>query len=465
MWCAIYLLIQLLSGFAVAAGLARRASRFEVIALSLCMGPGVFGFLLILISMLGFRPARSEILVLAAIFALAAFLISKFRRPNPDVRVPAGSTPSWWIILCCVAIAYGLIAVAIDALLFPVNEWDAFAIWQLKGQVLAIYPLHPLPAYFTNLALSYSHLRYPLLVPMVSAGMHAMTGSLDELAKSISLLLFSGMTLAVFATVRRLNGLTGALAATALVVCLEPVSRYGGSGTAEMALTAFYTCSLLCILRWQQTRAWGFLILAALFSAWMAWTKNEGLALAAVNAIVIAASGPRGSRSKSLRAGIALATIVAVIYLPWLFYSWGLPRTDEDYAGRFASLQIFSGFDRLGQILAWFGKELIDWQDWGLFWIIVAALALAERRRFKNPRIRLIGVLLILHILAYIPAFMVTNWKLNELLSVTLDRLFMHAAPAGAILIGLLWPTWAGGTAEAAPEAAISEHRISGHRR
>ncbi len=423
----------------------RGASRVEVVALTLCMGPAIMGFFLILLSMLGIRPAKAEILSITVVAAVAGIVVHRIRCVEPAMKSRSDPIPAWWLLICAIAIAYGFMSVANDALMYPVNEWDAFAIWQLKAKVLAIYPLYPRPAYFTNLSLSYSHLRYPLLVPMMSAGVRAMTGPLDDLGKTISLLLYPGMGLAVFAAVKRINGTTAALTATALLACLQPFCRYGGSGTAEMAITGFYACSLLCILRWKENGNCRFLVLAAIFSGWMAWTKNEGLALAAINAIVVAASGPRERRRKSLAAGVTLAIIAGAIYLPWILYSWGLPRTDEDYAGRLASLQIFSNFGRLGTILVGFGKELIDWEDWGLFWVIAAGLALAERRRFRNQLVGVIGVLLVLHIAAYIPAFLVTNWKLEELLSVTLDRLLMHAAPAAAILIGALWPAWVGG--------------------
>jgi hypothetical protein len=94
-----------------------------------------------------------------------------------------------------------------------------------------------------------------------------------------------------------------------------------------------------------------------------------------------------------------------------------------------------------------------------LFWIIAAGLALAEWRRFKNPQIAAIGILLALHLVAYMPAFLITNWNLEELMSVTLDRLLMHAAPAGAILIGALWPAWVGGTAGSKTGISLSGHR------
>ena len=446
MWCAIYLGILIVVGYPLAAGLARGATRLEIAALSACMGPGIMGILLIFLSMLGERPARGEILAIGAAWGAAGIAVWRLRPVAARWNEPHTDTPKWWLTACFLAIGYGVLVVGIDALIYPVIEWDAFAIWQLKAEVLATLPMHPRPGYFSDVALSYSHLRYPVLAPMVSAGMHAMNGRLDDLGKTISLLWYPGMLGAAYCAVRRINGKTAALTATALLACLEPFCRYGGSGTAETAITAFYACSILCLLRWQETGDWGYAILAAIFSAWMAWTKNEGLALAAINAVVMAAMGPRGKRGKSLAAAGMLAAIVAAIYLPWIVYTWGLPRTDEDYGGRLNPHEILSNLGRLGTILTGMGRELIDWQDWGLLWVIVLGLAAAERRRFKDRAIATIGILLILHLLAYVPPLMVTNWKLEELLAVSTDRLMMHVAPVGAILIGALWPRWVGGT-------------------
>jgi len=446
MWCAIDLCLLVVSGYALAAGLAGRASRLEIAALTLCIGPGVIGFSLLILSMLGLRPSRIEILILCGAFAVAGIAVWKTSRFEAERNSGAARIPSWWIVICFCAIGYGFLSIAVDALYYPIVEWDAFAIWQLKAQVLAIFPLHPLPGYFTDLALSYSHLRYPLLAPMMSAQMHAMTGRIDDLSKTVSLLFYPGMCLAVFAAVRRVTGSFAAITVTALLACAEPICRYGGTGTAELPLTAFYACSLLCMLRWRENRQIGYLILTAILSGWMAWTKNEGVALAAINAIVIAFSGPRDLRRQSLAAAAGFTAIVAIIYLPWIIFSWGLPRSDEDYAGRFASLQLLHSFGRLGRIFLGIGQGLIDWENWGIFWIILLMLAIVERWQFKNPRAAFIGVLLLLHILAYVPAFMVTNWKLDELFGVTIDRLLMHAAPAAAILMGFLWPIWAGRT-------------------
>ena len=298
-----YLCLLVVCGYGVAAGLARDASRVEIAGLTLCMGPAIMGFCLILFSMLGIRPAKAEILAIAAVLAMAGIAVHRFARVKRTPESRSDPTPAWWLLICAIAIGYGLMSIANDVLMYPVNEWDAFAIWQLKAKVLAIYALHPQPAYFTNLSLSYSHLRYPLLAPMISAGMHAMTGSLDDLCKTISLLLYPGMGLAVFAAVKRINGTNRRPhrhGAAGLSGTLLPLRRIGNRRDGDHRILRMQPAVHTAMA---QNRDRGFLILAAIFSGWMAWTKNEGLALAAINAIVVAASGPCEQRRKSLAAG------------------------------------------------------------------------------------------------------------------------------------------------------------------
>jgi hypothetical protein len=442
---ALYLCCLIITGYPVVTVLARGASRLEIAALSICLGPAIMGILLISLSMLGIKPATSEIAIITTLFVIASIFAWK-NGPKPIVlEATRERTPLWWKVVCIIGIGYACYAVATDIFFYPVIEWDAFAIWQLKAKVLATFPLRPMPAYFSNVNLSYSHLRYPVLVPMISAGMHAITGQLDDAVKATSALWFVGTGAIIYAAAKRLSGPTAALTAIALFLCTQPVTHFAGTGTAEMALTAFFACSVFCLLRWQETGILGYAILAAVFGAAMAWTKNEGLAICLVNAVVLLAFANGKWRRGFAAAGVVLG-ITAVLYLPWILYTHGLPRTDEDYAGRLNLHQLLANAGRIGTILLGFGSELINWQDFGLFWIIAAALAILQYSSLKKPPIAMLATLTILQIAVYIPVLVVTNWKVDELMAVTLGRLFMHAAPAGAILVGALWPQWLGGT-------------------
>lgn len=441
MWSALYLCCLLLAGYALLNWLSIRVTRVERFGLAIILGPGIFGFCLVFLSMLGIQPARGEIILQGGVFAIIAILAGIWRRRAEPIYLPPEKTPVWILLLCPIAIGYGLYAIGTDVLVFPTLEWDAFAIWQLKAKMLATFPLYPRPAYFFDVRLSYSHLRYPLLWPMICAGIDAANQSLREgLGKIPAYLFYLGTGICIYGTVRRSRGRTAAIIAAGLVLTAPVVYRYGGSGTAEMALTAFYTASIICILRWQQEQRWGDLILCGLFSAAMAWTKNEGQALALINAIVILVLSPRPLGRKNILAVLAFAGIVLVLFIPWLIYIHPLPRSDEDYANRLNLYEMSTHLYRLPAIAWAMITEVVNFKDWGIFWILLAALAALERGSPTSRTIRTLWVLLILQALVYFPPYIVANWDLDELLPATVDRLFMHMMPAAALLIGLLWP-------------------------
>jgi hypothetical protein len=441
MWSALYLCCLLLAGYASLGCLSISLARIERLAMAAIIGPAIFGLCLIFLSMMGYRPTRGEILMLGAIFGIVAAIGRIAGRHEPSPIFPRERIPIWALLLCPVVIGYGLYALGTDVLVFPTLEWDAFAIWQLKAKVLATVPLYPRPAYFFDVRLSFSHLRYPLLVPMISAGIHAANNSLREgLGKLPSYLFYIGLGASIYGLVRRRRGRTPAIIAAAFVLTMPVVYRYGGCGTAEMALTAFYAASIICILRWQEFQRWGDLILAALFSAAMVWTKNEGQPLALINALVILILTPNPLRRKNLLAVLAFAGIVFLLFLPWLLYIRGLPRSDEDYAARLNPHQVAAHLDRVPTIAWVMAKEALAFKDWGIFWILLAALALLHWNHMNSRTLITLWVLLLLHVLAYFPPYMVTIWTLKPLMVLTIDRLFMHLLPAAALLLGLLWP-------------------------
>jgi hypothetical protein len=209
--------------------------------------------------MLGVRPERTEVLSVG-ILAMAAATICYFKNYANDAverTEIVGRYARLWTVACLLVIAYAAVVVAADVTIYPTMEWDAFGIWQLKGEVLAKSALEPRPAYFENVNLSYSHLRYPLLEPMISAGVHALTGRLgDDGQKTPGLLMYLGLVAVVYSTVRRDSGHLVAITVAAMFADLPVFFRYAGSGTAEMALTAFYGGSVVCLLRWWKDRGW-----------------------------------------------------------------------------------------------------------------------------------------------------------------------------------------------------------------
>jgi dolichyl-phosphate-mannose-protein mannosyltransferase len=437
MWCAIYLGCLLIVGFSVASRLVDDRSLLEHFAVAACLGPAIVALLLIFLSMLGFLPSATEIICITILFAPLGFLHRRkpaSPRPASDISGPI----VLWKIACLLAIAYGFTVVCIDAFSPETITWDAFAIWQLKAKILATHPLSPRPGYFTNVSLSFSHLVYPILLPMLCAGVHAMAGNITSgLEKSPTALLFAGMGAAVYTSIRIYRGPISAITATALLLTLPTLLTFAGAGTADVPLTALYAGSILCLLRWQDKQQTRDLISFSLFTAMLPWTKHEGLALAAINFFVLLILTPKPFDLRNIRREFLAAIFVLVIYLPWFFYTRHLPQTDENYAQLLTPTNIIAGAGRLPTILSALLGEAVTIYNWGIFWLLLPAAAAINFSRTLTRPVATLWALLFLQILSLMPPFMVVkSWNLKELLFVTQDRLLLHMAPAAAILIG-----------------------------
>jgi hypothetical protein len=442
---ALYLCCLLIVGYGAAIWLTPKQAKLLRFGLSACLGPGVMGMILIALSMLGFTPTRTSIATLTILAAISIVAAAWRKKTDAPPKFPARSRLSsvqrWWLMFCALLIAFAIGMTAWNAFIFPTYEWDAFSIWQLKAKVLYLQPMVPRPAYFSDVTLSYSHLRYPLLVPMISAGVHAMTGDYqDESGQAAFLLMFIGLGATVFAAVRERRDAIAAATTTALLLTIPLAMRYAAAGTAEMALDAFYGCSLICILNYQRDETRNWLILAALFSGFMTWTKNEGTAMAAINLSIIAALIPKPFSSRKLFGDFAFLAIVAAMFIPWLIWSHGLPRTDEDYAGHFSIGRIVSHFSDIPLILKTMGLEFMRFRDFSGFWIVLILLAITNPQQFRARPVWTLWLALLLHAAAYVLVYMITPLNLVNLMQDSLDRLVLHFTPAAALLIGLHWP-------------------------
>ena len=298
---------------------------------------------------------------------------------------PVSMLSKIWIFFCLAALGYGIFIVARKALFQSVIEGDAFQIWQLKAKVLATVPMTPRPAYFSDVSLSYSHLKYPVLFPMLSAGVHAMTGGLnDELGKSPELLLYLGMGAVVFGAVLEFNCWSAAFAAAALLLTIPNFLAYAGGGMADTALAAFYACAIVSILRWQAERRVADLVAALVSTICMAWTKNEGMALAIINVLTIFLLTPQPLKIRQIRLAALFALVLGAAILPWIVYTRDLPATDEDYAGRLNVAQLIAGGSRIPTIAQSMLGEFMDWRRWGVFWIALLVVQLINWRSLRN---------------------------------------------------------------------------------
>ena len=246
------------------------------------------------------------------------------------------------ILLALLVVFQG--SVLIHALAFPIDDWDAFAIWGMKAKVIATEGLVPMPSYFTDVSLSYSHLDYPLMVPFLMAEVDAVLGRVDDrMARLAMPLLYGGLACLVFNFSQRRLPTSMALAVTAIVMGASTDAAQAGSGCADVPLAAFYTASIVCLSEWEDDPRLRWCVLCGVMSAFAAFTKNEGLVLGGLDCAAALLMAILSDRRKRRLVGAGLCTTVFLsLILPWIVWSYEIPRTHENYLAHLRVSEIFN---------------------------------------------------------------------------------------------------------------------------
>ncbi len=441
--CCLYLLLIVLMGYTLLSAIqpSGRITIVQLIGLGPAIGAGTMGLLLFWASLIGFAPSR-KLLAVIGILTLAGLLVLKKKNRLARIQILATGwekSDGWTIVPLVVTVA-GLVVIATAALSTPLVEWDAFAIWGIKAKVLTHEALRPVPAYFHDLTLSYSHLDYPLMVPFLTAGAYAATGMIDDqTGKLVSVFLDVLIVPMVYLGLRWKLRRLPAVCLSAVLALLPVMFRYAGVGCADLPLAMFYGGSIFYLARWIDGQEWPHLILAILFSVFAAFTKNEGAVLALMNGAVILIFGLwRCPRRGWMGAAVFFAGLLA-LDAAWLLWNPSLPRTHEDYGSRLLSPTLATHLPRLKEIVPTMLVQTAEVHVWGLMWLMAAVLALLGWRALARRYVLAVWILLGLHLMIYALAYSVTPWDLNVLMPMTMNRLLLHAVPAVIFLAGWHW--------------------------
>ncbi|MDR3456509.1 MAG: glycosyltransferase family 39 protein [Verrucomicrobiae bacterium] len=441
-FCCLYLLLMVTLGYFLfsiidASGRVTVAQLFGLVP---ALGAGALGLLLFWLSLVGFAPSRILLGAIGFTTLAGLLLLAKFRR-LARLNVPLIWTKSdAWCLLPGVMILGAVGLLAAGSLAVPLVDWDAFAIWGFKAKVLAHEALHPAPAYFHDLTLSYSHLDYPLLLPFLTAGAYAAMGAVDDQAgKLVSVFLDVLILPLVYLGLRWKLPRLPSLCLCALLAWLPAFLRFGGTGCADLPLAMFYAGSIFFAARWLDRRQRDDLVLSVLFSAFTAFTKNEGLALALINGLVLLFFSVCSFQKRAWVGAVVFFAGLLVVDGAWIFWSHSLPRTHENYGSKLLSSQLITNLPKLKQIFWAMFFELTNSSLWGWLALMTGALAWLGRRAFLRPPVLAMWLLLGLHLLTYALVYCVTPWNLTMLLATSLDRLLWHALPAVILLAGWHW--------------------------
>ena len=344
---------------------------------------------------------------------------------------PARPRPHWPAIGAAAALAAVLAEYARAFAVAPLNRYDAWAIWALKGHALYAFGWAD-PAVFAGSEYRFANLDYPLLLPSLEAlDFHAM-GAFDTRLVHLQFLLLLVAALAALGTV--LGGLVSPLVLWLLLgaVALAPaVFDQLLTAYADLPLALVFAVGVAAAARWLVTDERWPLAVATLCFAGALLLKNEGsLFVAAAFAGLFAAAYRRW------RPLAVAAAIDVLLLLPWKLYVRVHDLRDINY-----SLTDSFHPHKLGVgpiAFRTLAREMIDPRQWGLLVpIFVVLLGFAAVRGARTLAL-FGGVTVLLSWLGLSWIYVISHFEYSSYLDSTKSRVVASIVLGAAALIPLL---------------------------
>lgn len=344
------------------------------------------------------------------VLLFAALIVISFEK-LPQQREP--QTPLAWAATIVTLIPVAVLL--LNTFTTPLSDYDGRVTWILKAKAIAREHSITGP-FFQGKTSRNAHSQYPLLMPVVAAGVFEVSGSDDDrVVRPLYSLIAIAFLIVLRAAMQRAAGVSAAAVITAAVAWLPQfVDNEGGmtSAYSDVPLIAFVSLALLTIARDDAHKhPWRF----GLQLAFVACAKNEGVVF--VVALLFLARFPWKSLVPVAVTLGALALWRAQVPLQY----------DENYPGllRHLGTKLANYPEAAKELLS----RMFNLRVWGAFWILAAIAAVIERRRF------VIATLFVLF--AYITTYAVTNWTIAELAVSSAHRLLLHLVPFAAMMMAV----------------------------
>jgi hypothetical protein len=418
-------------------------SEAEHLSLGGALGIGFLAWWMLLLDWFSIPFTRSNLVIPMAIASIPVML-GRFRSNRSTVN-PSRVRRTDAVLLAVIAVQ--LLTTTVFSLLRPIEVHDAVFNWGLKSKAIFLGRAVPMRLLETNVS---PNPTYPLLMPLAQSYVSLFLGEYDDFcAKWICVLLFMSFLGFLYFALRR----TGASLRTGLfavlVVCTIPqVVEQVSNGYADLPVGIYFGLAGICFCLWLREESHLFMVLAALFSAFAALTKDEGLAAAVLLFccfVTAMLARRKGSIAHALTGIVGFVAIFGVLLLPWLRLKIHLELAAQAYLVR----RPFPRFEwgRLERLWPIFYQYQLQWfslRNWNLLWVfILVALAVGYKRSLRGER-AWIGSLLLGQLMIYTMFYILVpdeNHPVMNLpwyLMTTVSRMLLQLTPLSVFFLASL---------------------------
>jgi hypothetical protein len=412
-----------------------RINLIECLCLGWLLGCGIVSMLL----WIGGAVCSGLVLQLIVTLLCLALALTGWRAKraaNAKFYLPKPVTITEWILA-------GLIMLEIATMIFVSFKhtlgWDGLLNWEIKARY-AFLNGGTLPgSYYSDPGRGFSHPEYPLAIPFSELWLYLWMGEPNQFWVKVVFPLFCAACAPLLALlVARLSGnrWVGLLSAALLPFVPSVLGSPGGIvvGYVDIPLGVFYLAALGYLLLWFNTNDSRFLIVFAGCSAFLPWTKSEGIILW----FIVLGIGFLLSVIKR-RIGGFLTSIVpgCALIFAWRVYLHLVHLSPHSDFSRPSFKVLSQNISRLGEIFGILVVSLAERTHWSIFWVLAGIAMIYLFMSRKLDRIA-VAVAIIIPILLYSLTYLFSSWPTYTAhMTSSFPRLLLHVMPVGWLAIGL----------------------------
>jgi hypothetical protein len=445
---AIGIIIIFGAGHAAAKALRIELGRpvYEIASLWFLLGTCAVSLVVFFISLFDSSIAIVLAVVLAGLASVYSLLdLAMYLRRH---RQPAGgkqdtaARPAGWRAILPLLIWTLLVAEIVMVVFATLNTqlgWDGIMNFAIKSKAIYLSGGVPLD-YFSDYSRIWTHLNYPLIVPILEAWVYTFAGVLNErLVMVIFVFFFLSLVGLVYAALRRSFSPLYSMTFT-LVLCLLPgLMRITASGNADIPLTCFIFGATAYSYYWIKDKRPSDLLIAGLLAALAMWCKREGMVFWMMDLVAVggfAALGLQGNLWQRAKRVMPFAVPVLVV-APWLAFTAVRNLPDTDYLPISIS-NFLAHADRLPTLGVMLWEQLSSLRWSGILWFLFAAAIFARSRRKTSAGEWFLLAIVVAYLGGFTLTYTFSSWTEYTLhVFGSLDRILVHIAPTAVFFIAV----------------------------
>jgi hypothetical protein len=348
---------------------------------------------------------------------------------------PVWRLPAWLDAAGFVGLAVLVVDYARAFRVAPLDRYDAWAIWALKGHALYAFGWAD-PVVFAGASYRFANLDYPLLLPSLEAIDFRAMGTFDTRLLHVQFLLFLvAAALALHALLHDRVPLVVLWLSLLALVLAPAVFDQLLTAYADLPLALVVAVGVAAAGRWLLTDERWTLAVAALCFAGALLMKNEGTLFVLAVFVALALVAHRRWRALAVAAAADL-----LLLLPWRIYVHVHELRDINYSlGDSFDWGHLHGRLGVGPIaFSTLGRQMLDPGQWGLLVPIFAALVVTA---VLVGRRALALFALVWSVLAWVGLswiYVISRFEYSGYLDSTKERVVASIVIGGAALIPLL---------------------------